>query len=135
MPHALVVDDNPTILLDATDILEDAGFEVFTAYDTHQAVRQLEARGDDISLLFTDVELPGHLDGFDLARLAATHWTHMRILVASGQMKPKDGDLPDGAVFVGKPFSAAVVHTRLHEILAEHQKPEALRQIRPIDLG
>ena len=66
----------------------------------------LEQHAGDITLLFTDVQMPGGRDGFDLAREAAERWPDIKILVASGTAKPGPEDLPPNAVFVGKPFSA-----------------------------
>ncbi len=125
---ALVVDDNAMILMDATDILEDAGFRTYSANDAVEALRLMETLGEDVDLLFTDVEMPGAMNGFQLAQLVAERWQHVRILVASGRVKPNDGDLPDGAVFVGKPFSADVVHERVNALLEEERKPRPLRQ-------
>lgn len=55
-------------------------------------------------------------------------WAEIGILVSSGNRQPSDGDLPSGAVFVSKPFSADVVHERVHALLPDHRKPEPLRK-------
>ena len=83
---------------------------------------------DDITLLFTDVDMPGRIDGFELAQETARRWPDIAIVVASGRRKPGQHDLPDGSTFVGKPFSAEVVHHHLHKVLPEDRKPEPLRQ-------
>jgi DNA-binding NtrC family response regulator len=127
-PHALVVDDDALIRMDAADIIEEAGFRPLEAYDVDSGIVVLEASADDIQLLFTDVQMPGSRDGFALARECAKRWPHIKILVASGQATPGPDDLPEGSVFIGKPFSAEVVHTRLIELLPEGQKPEPLKQ-------
>ncbi len=127
-PHALVVDDDALIRMDAADIIEEAGFRPLEAYDVDSALVVLEASADDIQLLFTDVQMPGNRDGFALARECAERWPHIKILVASGQAKPGQDDLPEGAVFIGKPFSSEVVHTRLVELLPDGQKPEPLKR-------
>ena len=128
-PFALVADDDDLIRMAASAILEGAGFESLEAANVEEALAILERQGGDIRLLFTDVQMPpGQLTGFDLARACAKGWPHIGILVASGQAAPGPGDLPEGAVFISKPFSSEVVYDRLQEILPADAKPEALRR-------
>lgn len=127
-PYALVVDDDALIRMDAADIIEEAGVRPLEAYDVDSAIVLLETSADDIQLLFTDVQMPGSRDGFALARECAERWPHIKILVASDQANPGADDLPECAVFIGKPFSAEVVHTRLVELLPDGQKPEPLKR-------
>lgn len=70
---------------------------------------------------------PSQMTGFDLARRCAEGWPHITILVASGQAKPQPGDMPEGAVFIGKPFSEEVVYDWLQELLPDGEKPEQLK--------
>lgn len=126
-PAALVVDDDALIRMDACAILEDAGFTTLDARDADAALRIMEDSHDTVQLLFTDVQMPGSCDGFALAREVARRWPHVGILVASGQMTPSPGAMPDGAHFIGKPFSAEVVHDRVRELLPNGRKPEPLR--------
>ena len=126
-PCALVVDDDFLIRTDAAHILSIAGFRVLEAEHGDAAYALLETRHPDVVLLFTDVQMPGKLDGFALARAVAKSWPHVSIVVASGQAKPGPGEMPDKARFVGKPFSAEMVHTHLQEILPDGQKPEPLK--------
>lgn len=125
---ALVVDDDAFIRMDAIDILEEAGFETLEAAHADAAVGLLHDRYPHLCLLFTDVQMPGKLDGFALARYAAERWPHISIVVASGHAKPGPGDLPEGAHFIGKPFSAQIVHDHLKSMLPEDRKPEPLRR-------
>jgi len=76
-PYALVVDDDALILMDASDILREAGFRPLEAMNVADAIKQLEGHHDEISLLFTDVQMPGGRDGFDLAREAAERYGRM----------------------------------------------------------
>lgn len=62
-PYAIVVDDNVTVLLAAVDILDQAGFRTLMACSAEEAIAGLEVHGLDVSLLFTDVEMPGAMDG------------------------------------------------------------------------
>ena len=127
-PLALVVDDDAVILSDASAILQEAGFEVLTAMHADEGLRVLQLHGHRLTVLFTDVEMPGSLDGFGLARHTDQHWPAISIIVASGRRSPQPGELPEKATFIAKPFSAEVVHGHLHKIVPEHRKPEPLRQ-------
>lgn len=128
-PYAVVVDDDHIILTHALDILEEAGFRTLMALNAEEAIGALEAHVEEVTLLFTDVEMPGAINGFELARIVATRWPDIGVLVASGNCEPRDGDLPDGAIFVAKPFSAEVVHGRVHELLPDGKKPDILRRM------
>ncbi len=129
VPFALVADDDALIRMDAADILQAAGFRTHEAADVEEAIAILEHSAESIQLLFSDVQMPpGELNGFDLARMCAERWPHIGILVASGQIRPEDGELPKGAIFIGKPFSADVVHSRLQELLPDDMKPEPLKK-------
>lgn len=126
-PYALIADDDYLIRMDAETILEDAGFNALLAENGVEAIKLLEHHAGSIVLLFTDVEMPGGPDGFELARTTARRWPDISIVVASGGVKPGLGDLPKGAVFLVKPFSAQMVHEHLDMILPDGQKPEPLK--------
>lgn len=130
-PFALVADDDALIRMDAVDILETAGFRVYEAPGVAQALEILTDAGDSIQLLFSDVQMPpGELNGFDLARRCAADWPHVGILVCSGMLTPEPGDMPPGAMFVSKPFTADVIYDRLQELLPDGKKPEPLKRSR-----
>lgn len=127
-PYALVVDDDVLILLNAMDILTDAGFRPLEAYSVDTAEAVLVEYADEITLLFTDVHMPGTRDGFDLARLTAERWPEIGIMVSSGVARPEPGQMPAGALFVQKPFSADAIYDRLQVLLPSGKKPEPLRK-------
>jgi CheY-like chemotaxis protein len=79
----LVVEDEPLVRMDMADCLTDEGFEVIEASDADEAIKALEADGR-IRLLFTDVDMPGTMDGLKLARFVADRWPPVRIIVTSG---------------------------------------------------
>lgn len=126
-PVALVVDDNPIIFMDACQILEDAGFRCHEAGTGDEAIQVIEKAADGVTLLFTDVEMPGGTNGFQLAFIVAERWPGIEIVVASGRIRPGAGDMPEKATSIGKPFSAQFVHDHLREKLPDRKKPEPLK--------
>lgn len=127
VPYALVVDDDALVRIDAAHILEEAGFRCFDVETADEAQALLKKKGEQIILLFTDVQMPGELDGFELARWTAEFWPEIEIVVASGGVKPGPGDLPRRATFISKPFDAVVVHKHLARTLPDGKKPEPLK--------
>jgi DNA-binding NtrC family response regulator len=126
-PYALIVDDDPLVLMATCDIIEEAGFRFYEAASGDEAKALLEANGGEITLLFTDVEMPGETDGFALARFTAEHWPNVAIVVASGRVSPTPGNMPDNATFIGKPFSAQIVIDHLRSTLPDGKQPAPLR--------
>ena len=127
VPFALAVDDDAIIRIDACQILEEAGFRCLDAMSGDEAAALLEEKHEQFVLLFTDVEMPGQLDGFALARLVALRWPHIEIVVSSGRRTPGDGEMPSKAAFITKPFSIEVVHSELRRLLPDGKKPEPLK--------
>jgi CheY-like chemotaxis protein len=114
---ALVAEDEFLLRMEAADTLSDAGFTVLEVTSADDALRFLEEK-DGIDLLFTDVNMPGDLNGFDLAREVAARWPEITIIVCSGAMKPEPGDLPPNARFLDKPYSPALVQRVVRELRA-----------------
>jgi CheY-like chemotaxis protein len=128
VPYALVVDDDPLIMMDTTSILEDAGFRFYEAMDGDEAKQILAANWESIILLFSDVDMPGETNGFALARHVAEHWPAIEIVIASGHVLPKTGDMPEKATFISKPFNKRMVHEHLREMLPDNKPPEPLKK-------
>ncbi|MGH1571233.1 response regulator [Methylobacterium sp. P31] len=126
-PDALVADDDELVRMDAMDSRADAGFRIFETRDGDAAMALLTQQHAVIVLLFTDVQMPGSRNGFAVARETARRWPHIATVVASGQVQPGPDDMPAGARFIGKPFTAEMGHDHLKEILPDGQKPEPLR--------
>lgn len=113
--------------MDACQILEDAGFRCHEAGTGDEAIQVIENAAGGVTLLFTDVEMPGGINGFQLASIVAERWPGIEIVVASGRIRPGPGDMPETATFIGKPFSAQLVHDHLLEKLPGRKKPEPLK--------
>lgn len=99
----LVVEDEPLLLMDAMDMIEDAGFTVYGAAHAAQALALLE-RHDDIRILFTDIDMPGTMDGLKLAHAVRERWPPVSIIVTSGHVRVETGQLPEHGVFLSKPY-------------------------------
>jgi CheY-like chemotaxis protein len=125
-PYALVVDDNALILMHAGEILEEAGFRFYEADNGEAAIKLLEDKSEHVILLFTDVEMPGSLNGFQLAQHVDKHWPEIEIVVTSGRVAPDEGDMPERATFISKPFSKCAVHDHLRKTLPDGKKPRQL---------
>lgn len=128
VPFAVVVEDHPIIMMETSLILEKAGFRVHECFDGDEAITLLEGYWESVVLLFSDVDMPGTIDGFGLARHVAEHWPRIEIVIASGHMLPNKGDMPQKATFISKPFNQRTVHEHLREMLPDDKKPEPLKQ-------
>jgi len=99
----LVVEDNPLILMSALDLVTTAGFEGVGAASADEAIAILEAR-TDIRLVFTDVQMPGTMDGVKLAHYIRERWPPIHLIVASGRSILEESQLPPGSRFFSKPY-------------------------------
>ncbi|OHV17418.1 response regulator [Methylorubrum extorquens] len=102
-PVVLVVEDEPLLRMIAVDILEDEGFTVLEAATADAALPILESRSDT-GVLFTDVNMPGKMDGLTLATHVAERWPDIRLVVTSGRQELTNEELPDDGQFVEKPY-------------------------------
>jgi CheY-like chemotaxis protein len=128
-PHeatVLVVEDNALIRMGAVDNLVTAGFGVLEASNADEAIRILEGR-PDIHLVFTDVEMPGSMDGLKLAHYIRGRWPPVRLIVVSGKRILDESHLPAEAKFFPKPYDeGAILETiirMLSELNREHHPP------------
>jgi DNA-binding NtrC family response regulator len=112
--------------MDVEAILDDAGFASMTARDTPEALKMIEKNASSTVLLFTDIDMPGGPDGLALARETAERWPHISIVVASGVQRPGPKDLPEGAVFLPKPFGPNILRKHVNMVLSEKSKPSSL---------
>jgi CheY-like chemotaxis protein len=112
-PVVLVVEDEPFILSDAVTMIHDAGFEAIEATSADEAIDILTARSD-IRVVFTDIEMPGSMDGLRLARAVREKWPPVELIVTSGKRNLADADLPARGRFIGKPYTARQLTDAIH---------------------
>ena len=103
----LVVEDEALLLYSIADELREHGFDVVEARNAAEAIRALEAN-PEIHLLFTDVDMPGTMDGLALAAAVRNRWPPVKIIVTSGKGRPAPSELPDGA-FIPKPYTSQAI--------------------------
>ena len=116
----LVVEDEPLVRMYAVDVLEDAGLSVVEAADADAALAVLEQRSD-IAVLFTDVRMPGALDGFALARIVNERWPGIMILITSGHFRPDHDDVAAPGTFIPKPYPPAKVVSAIRSLAGRIQ--------------
>lgn len=116
-PVVLVVEDEPLILIHSNLALEDAGYLPIAVADAGAALDTLRKRGD-VEIMFTDVRLPGGMDGLELARRVRHTYPHVAIVVTSGSQRVDAEMLPRGAAFVAKPYTAAQITRLLDRVAA-----------------
>lgn len=112
----LIVEDDPLLRELAVEVVEEAGFVALEAGDADEAVALLEARSD-IAVLFTDINMPGSMDGLTLARTVRDRWPPIKILIASGLVRLKRSDLPSSSVFLEKPYRGEAVIAQLRSLI------------------
>jgi CheY-like chemotaxis protein len=111
----LIVEDEFLLRMDAVEMIAGAGFEVIEAANADQAIEILESR-PDITVVFTDIQMPGSMDGLKLARAIRGRWPPIKIIATSGRTSLGQTDLPDGGRFLSKPYSPLEVTGVLHEL-------------------
>ena len=114
-PAILIVEDEGLIRLSAAKMIADAGFEVIEAADADEAIRILESR-TDIRVVFTDIQMPGSMDGLKLAHAVRNRWPPIKIIVTSGFNFPTEHDLPEGSRFLAKPYDPNTITGALREL-------------------
>jgi CheY-like chemotaxis protein len=112
----LIVEDELLIRMNAVEMIEQAGFEVVEAASADEAIAILEGRLD-ITVVFTDIQMPGSMDGLKLAAAVRDRWPPIKIMATSGQAKLGPGDLPQGGRFLPKPYSSDEIMKTLRELI------------------
>lgn len=114
--YVLVVEDEALLLFTIADELRDAGFTVYEASNADEAIRQLETR-PQIDILFTDIDMPGSMDGLRLSAAVRDRWPPVKIIVTSGKRNPGADALPEGGVFMSKPYAPERLTSTIHAML------------------
>src|SRR6202165_2002832 len=116
-PVVLIVEDEFLVRIDAVDMIAGAGFEVVEAANADEAIEILETRGD-VTVVFTDIQMPGSMDGLKLARAVRGRWPPIKIVATSGHLDVRETDLPEGGRFLPKPYSLEQLTGLLRELTA-----------------
>jgi CheY-like chemotaxis protein len=114
-PVVLIVEDDLLLRMNAAEMIGDAGFEVVEAANADQAIAILEAR-PDIHVVFTDIQMPGSMDGLKLARFVRGRWPPIKIVATSGFVSVGKDDLPEGSRFLTKPYRPAQIVATIREL-------------------
>jgi CheY-like chemotaxis protein len=114
-PVVLIVEDDFLIRMHASEIIADAGFNVIEAGSADEAIVILENRFD-ITVVFTDIQMPGSMDGLKLAAAIRGRWPPIKIVATSGLVDVRQDDLPEGGRFLPKPYSAEQIVQALREL-------------------
>jgi two-component sensor histidine kinase len=118
LPAVLVVEDEMLLRMRAVDMVEDAGFNPIEAINADDALAILESRSD-IELLFTDIQMPGSIDGLKLAYAVHERWPLIKIILVSGQLKLSDDDKPVDSRFFGKPLDVKQMITEMQDMMGK----------------
>lgn len=117
-PVVLIVEDEFLLRMDAAEMIEAAGFEIVEAGNADQAIEILESRRD-ITVVFTDIQMPGSMDGLKLAQAVRGGWPPVKIVATSGRPNVGERDLPEGGRFLPKPYSPRQVTGVLRELTGD----------------
>src|SRR6185436_8649796 len=119
-PVVLIVEDELLLRMNAVDMIAAAGFEAIEAANADEAIEILENRRD-ITVVFTDIQMPGSMDGLKLARAVRGRWPPIKIVATSGHVDVAETDLPDGGRFLAKPYSPDELAGVLHDLIDARQ--------------
>jgi CheY-like chemotaxis protein len=119
-PVVLLVEDEWLLRMDAVEMIRSAGFDVVEAENAADAIEILEVRRD-ITLVFTDIQMPGSMDGLKLARAVRGRWPPIKIVATSGLVDVGEKDLPEGGRFLAKPYRPEQLADVLRELIGGNQ--------------
>src|ERR1700726_4460115 len=114
----LVVEDEMLLRMRAVDMVEDAGFTPVEAVNADDALAILESRSD-IELLFTDIQMPGSMDGLKLAHAVHERWPSIKIILVSGKLTPTDSERPTDSRFFGKPLEVKQMIAEMQQMIGQ----------------
>ena len=102
-PHVLVVEDEFFCRLNAVNLVEAAGYKAIEASNADEAIAILESR-KDIRIVFTDIDMPGSMDGLKLARAVRDRWPPIELILTSGHFDVPEDKIPERVLFFSKPY-------------------------------
>ena len=111
----LVVEDEALVRMDLVKTLEGAGYQTFEAASAATAIGILE-RHPEIRVVFTDIQMPGTMDGLELARYVRERWPPTIIVISSGKVAPKAEEMPDDVAFLPKPYQERMLRKVLADV-------------------
>lgn len=112
----LVVEDEALLRFSIGDDLRDRGFRVYEAANADAAIRILEQHSD-IEVLFTDIDMPGSMDGLRLSAAVRDRWPPVKIIITSGKQRPGAAMMPGDALFLPKPYGVEEVAARVGALM------------------
>ena len=115
-PVVLIVEDEFLLRMHAVDMVQAAGFVVVEAANADEAIDILETR-PDITVVFTDIHMPGSMNGLKLAQAIRGRWPPIKIVATSGHVNVAETDLPAGGRFLPKPYSPQQITGVLRELI------------------
>ena len=133
-PIAAIVEDMPLLRKQMRGTVEELGFETSEATSVAGAISMIEAMSRPLSLLVTDVEMPGERHGLHLAWEIHERWPVTRILVVSGNRSFAAEQVPPGALFLAKPFGPARLKASVRALFEEpgdRSGPDDVAESRP----
>jgi CheY-like chemotaxis protein len=108
MPQVLVVEDDSLLRMMAVNLVGDERLIVFEADGADNALEQLACHCQ-IGIVFTDIQMPGSMDGLALAHLSKARWPHLQHIIVSGRLVLTADQMPEGARFFAKPYDLALL--------------------------
>ena len=125
----LVVEDETMIKKGTVESVGEEGYLALSASDADEALLMLAAH-PEIDVLFTDIRMPGSMDGLALANEVRSTYPKMQVVIASGNLRPATDRMPKGATFLPKPYSTLQIAAALHELI-DQSRPLVVRE--PVD--
>lgn len=117
LPAVLVVEDEVLVRYELVTTLEESGYQAHEASSAAEAISILE-KHPEIRVVFTDIQMPGDMDGLALARFVRERWPPTIIVVSSGRVQPAPGEMPDDVSFLAKPYETSRLRKILDDVAA-----------------
>jgi len=115
--YVLVVEDDFLNRLHAVNLVEDAGYIAVEASNADEAITILETR-KDIRIVFTDIDMPGSMDGLKLAHAIRERWPPIELILTSGHFDIRDDEIPERGRFFPKPYRDQEIISALQHFVA-----------------